>query len=108
MTATRRTVHAFLVVLLLAAPAWAAHGKHEMVMGTVKEITAGVLTVETTDQKTRTIVLDAQTRFERSGAPAKAEDLKAGERVAVEVHTVKGKPTAALVRFGPPPQKPGA
>lgn len=100
---TLRNVPAATCLLLLASLAW-AHGTHEHWMGTVTEVTEKAITLKTTKEGTRTVAYDAQTRFEKSGAPAAAADLKAGERVVIEVHEVEGRPHAALVRFGPPPR----
>jgi multidrug efflux pump subunit AcrA (membrane-fusion protein) len=101
MLVRMRIAAVLAAALALASLGW-AHGTHETVMGTLKEITEGAITIETTKSATRTVAWDAQTRFVKSGEPASAADLQAGERVVVDIHEVKGKPTAAVVRFGPP------
>jgi len=77
-----------------------AHGNAKHVMGTVESVAAQSITVKTTAKTTETITLSPQTKFIRSGAAAKAADLKKGERVVVEVETVNGRLQAESVRFG--------
>lgn len=103
MKMTAKSTTWITTLILLGTLAW-AHGTHETVLGTVTEISEGAITIESKEEA-RTFAYDGKTRFEKGGEPASAEDLKAGERVAIEVHTVNGKPTAALVRFGTPPRR---
>ncbi len=81
-----------------------AHGGGEHVMGRVAAVEAKALTVETTEKKRVTIVIDETTKFEKSGAAATAHDLSPGDRVVV--HTAKpdksGQLKAVLVKFGQP------
>lgn len=77
-----------------------AHGNAKHVMGTVESVSAQSITVKTTANTMETIVFSAKTKFIKSGAAAKAADLKKGERVVVEAETVNGKLQAESVRFG--------
>jgi hypothetical protein len=89
------------LVLGLSLAAW-AHGVHENHLGMVQEITEEAITLETTKKETKVIPYGDDTKFLKSGVRATVNDLKVGERAAIEVHEVKGKPRAAVVRFGPP------
>jgi Domain of unknown function (DUF5666) len=103
---------AAIALLILPATAF-AHGGGEHVMGTVKAVDAGSLTVETMDKKEVKVILGDKTRFEKDGVPASAKDLTVGARVVV--HTAKGTEAgdlfAVVVKFGDrskadPPPKP--
>ena len=62
-----------------------AHGGNEHVRGTVKEVTATTITVQTTATKTATIKLSDKTMFMKSGKHVTMTDLKVGDRVVVDV-----------------------
>ncbi len=77
-----------------------AHGNAKHVMGTVESISAQSITVKTTANTSKMIAFSPQTRFIKSGAAAKAADLRKGDRVVIEAGTVNGKLQAESVRFG--------
>lgn len=88
-----------------------AHGKDGAhVMGTVKEVKAQALVLETKDKQQVEVMTDDHTRYEKSGAQVKAADLQVGERAVV--HGMKmpnGQVHAQLVKFGKQAkQAPGA
>lgn len=95
----KRVALILLVIAALAAPAW-AHGNFEHVRGVVTAVSAGSITIQLADQKTKTFTLTAKSTFEKSGAAVKAGDLKVGERVIIEVP--KGTTEARIIKFGPP------
>lgn len=90
-----------IIVLLVAlvASTW-AHGENDHVRGVVTAISAKSITIQLPDNKTKALALTAKSTFEKSGEPAHAKDLKAGERVVIDVP--KGTSEARLIRFGPP------
>ena len=92
----------FAMALTLAGSAVAfAHNGIEHVLGTVKQLTATSVTVETVQHKMTTIALDPTTAFSNKGAHASAKDLKVGERVAIDTKDdVSDKPHAVTVRWG--------
>jgi len=62
-----------------------AHGANEHVRGTVTQVTATAITVQTTAKKTQTIKLNDKTMFMMSGKHVTMSDLKIGDRVVVDV-----------------------
>ena len=87
---------------LLAALPVAAHEGGTHVMGTIKNTGEKSLTIETRDKKEVVVVIDEKTKFEKSGKPATAKDLKAGARVVVDVKKSQTKEAlvAKEVRIG--------
>jgi len=81
-----------------------AHGGNEHVRGTVKELTATAITVQTTGAKTATITLNDKTMFMKSGKHVTMSDLKLGERVVVDVDAKDH--VAESVTFGVAPATP--
>lgn len=80
-----------------------AHGGGKHVKGTVTALTADSITVQTPEKATKTLSFDAGTKFIKSGKPAKAADLKVGDRVVVDVHEMHEMGDmlyATVVRFG--------
>ena len=75
-----------------------AHGAG--VKGTVTALTASSITVQTPEKETKTLSFGSDTKFIKSGKPAKAADLKVGDRVVVDVHPMGDMLHAAVVRFG--------
>ena len=88
-----------LMIVFLAALAF-AHGNEEHVMGTVTNITNASITVHTTKNETKEIAITDKTTFEKSGAPAKVDDLKVGDRVVIHADKDGNKLVAHTVRFG--------
>jgi len=81
-----------------------AHGAGEHVKGTVTALTVNSITVQTPEKETIKLSFDSETKFIKSGKPAKAADLKVGDRVVVDVHEMKDTLHANVVRFGAPSQ----
>ena len=93
------------VLACLAAGAIAlAHGDNDHVRGTVTQISAQGITIQTTTKATRMLALNDKTTFEKSGRKATLADLKVGDRVVVDVP--KKTNDALLVQFGAAPKAP--
>ena len=78
-----------------------AHGGNEHVRGTVTQVTATAITVQTTGKKTETVKLNDKTMFMKSGKHVAISDLKVGDRVVVDVS--EKDHTAESVTFGAAP-----
>ena len=94
---------ALLLCLAFMATATFAHNGMEHVMGTVKAISAGSVTVETAakEPKIVTVALLPSTKFVKSGTDATSRDLKVGERVMIEAkENSSDKLEAVTVLFG--------
>lgn len=89
-----------MAVTLLAAPGAEAHEGGMHAKGVVKAITAERLTVGTA-QGEKTFDLTPATSYVRGAAPARREDLRAGERVVVHARQKDGRLEATEVRAGP-------
>jgi ribosomal protein S1 len=93
------------VLAFLAAGAIAlAHGDNDHVRGTITQISAQGITIQTTAKATRTLALNDKTTFEKSGHKATLADLKVGDRVVVDVP--KKTNDALVVQFGAAPKAP--
>ena len=87
-----------LALALLTASTVFAHGEMKHVLGTVREIAADQVVIETKDGGKESITVDGNTRYFHGDAPAKAGDLKVGDRVVVHA-THSNPPTAQSIRF---------
>ena len=103
----KRTFGFVLAALLLSVVAY-AHGDKEHIQGTVTQISAKSITVQLANKTTKTVTVQADTAFKKSGKKATLQDLQVGDRVVIDVD--KGKLEAEEVQFGPPAAKkaPGA
>ena len=81
-----------------------AHGDNDHVRGTVTQISAQGITIQTTAKAARTLALNDKTTFEKSRHKATLADLKIGDRVVVDVP--KGTNEARVVQFGAAPKAP--
>ena len=97
----KRVVLALAAALLMTSAFAFAHGDNEHVRGTVTSITDSAITVETTAKQTRTIPISAKTMFMRGDAHLTAKDVKAGERVVIDVD--KKSKMAVEVKVGVAP-----
>jgi hypothetical protein len=89
-----------LAAVLALAPLALAHNGVEHLRGTVTQISAKSITIQTQEKQTKTIALLSDTTFDKSGAAAALKDVKVGDRVVVDV-VMKGKEmTAKAVKFG--------
>lgn len=84
------------------------HGDMEHVMGTVKQISAKSITVQTTQNKTIEVVVDAKTTYSKSSQAAQLSDLKVGDRVVIHAKKSDGKLVAQIVKFGVASESKGA
>ncbi|MGH7897895.1 MAG: DUF5666 domain-containing protein [Candidatus Binatia bacterium] len=96
-----------LAVLVFASPAL-AHGGIKHVLGTVKEIAADHLVVETRSGEMRNVAVSGDTVYEREGAKADRSDLRVGDRVAVHFTKTDGNVIAKLIRLAGPKTAPKA
>ncbi|MDT8069542.1 MAG: hypothetical protein ROO76_15365 [Terriglobia bacterium] len=99
----QRTIRMISVVLALSLAAM-AHGKPQIFMGVVKELSSAHIVITTTTGDVRKFEIGPHTKFLKSGQPAKASDLAAGERVVVEADVHGNKALAETVKFGKPSQ----
>src|SRR5258705_56222 len=80
--------HRTVAMLVCLFPAWpillAAQSTSEHIMGKVVSARAGLVRIQTADGTVRDLHIDAQTRYERSGRPAAATDLRPGASVMVD------------------------
>ena len=79
-----------------------AHGSQKHVLGTVTELDATHLVIETNDGKTESVLRNADTKYVRGDGPAAADDLKVGDRVVVHAKPGGNPPTATTIRFSSP------
>jgi len=81
----RRTVLAVLAAVLMTSALAFAHGDAEHVRGTVTSVTDTQIVVLTTTKQTRTIPITDKTMIMKGEAHLAAKDIKAGDRVVVDV-----------------------
>ena len=97
---------AALTILLAAALTLFAHGGAEHVIGFVRALAPGSVTVETLKHESVTILLTPKTESLKSGVKANLKELKTGDRVVI--HALKnaaGALEASEVEWGPAPAK---
>ena len=80
----------YVAAALFLSVAVYAHGGMEHLQGTVTQVTAKTITIQTTNKATKAVsskivTLTDHTTFERSGQPAALKDLKVGDRVVIDV-----------------------
>jgi hypothetical protein len=102
----RLAVLILFISFVCAGTAVLAHGNNDHVRGVVTQISTASVTVQVSDQTTKTLTLNDKTTFEKSGQAAHASDLKVGDRVVIDVP--KGTSEALLIKFGAPPAKKGS
>ena len=88
----------FLCAFTLLGIAAYAHGGHDHIRGTVTQISGQSIVVHTTGKTTKTVMVMADTKFEKSGKPALLSDLKVGDRVVIECP--EGKLMAEEIQIG--------
>ena len=89
------------LALSLTASTVFAHGDMKHVLGTVSEIAADHVVVETKDGGKESIAVDGSTQYFRGDAPVKPGELKVGDRVVVHA-TPSNPPTAKTIHFSSP------
>ncbi|HEY2152799.1 MAG TPA: hypothetical protein VGH34_18460 [Vicinamibacterales bacterium] len=75
-----------------------AHGGFDHVRGVVTQVSAQSITVKATDASTKTLTIDEKTTVKKAGKPAAVADIKAGDRVVVDVP--EKKTNAVLIQIG--------
>jgi len=96
------TALASLLLCLFGVSSVMAHGSQKHVLGTVTELDATHLVIETNDGKTESILRNADTKYVHGTSPAAADDLKVGDRVVVHASPGGKPPTATTIRFSSP------
>ena len=97
----RKGAFALALFLLLAnGPTAFAHGGAEHVMGTISQVSAQSVTVETKDKKVVEVGLNAKTAYTRNDKKVAASDMKVGDRVMIEAKEVNEKLVADSVKLG--------
>lgn len=101
----RRTfVFSVAIAGLSVIPAFAHEGHDHKLLGTITEVTAERLVVRATkDGAISTIALVATTKVTRGKAKIAVSDLRAGDRVVVNIGNGKAPLTAKAVQAGPAP-----
>lgn len=95
-----RKISAITIAVLLFAFLAFAHGNEEHVIGTVASISKTSITVHTTKNETKEVAITDKTTFEsQKGSPAKAEDVKVGDRVVIHADKQGEKLVAHVVKF---------
>lgn len=98
MTFVKRVV----VLGALVGPALAAgHEGGLDARGTIKEVRADEVVLSTTQGKDQAYVLGPDTKFRRGAAPARREDIRAGERAVVHARRDGDKLHATEIRLAP-------
>src|SRR5438093_2784854 len=88
------TLAGLALVSIVGVSSVMAHGSQKHVLGTVTQLDATHLVVETNGGKTESILRNADTKYVRGGGPAAADDLKVGDRVVVHATPGGNPPTA--------------
>ena len=99
-----KSINLALCALLLTSAAALGHGNSVHVKGTVSRIERNTITVATTTGESKTVSVDMDTRFLKSGITAKLNDLKVGDRVVIHAKPKGAILQAVEVRFGKPPK----
>lgn len=94
-----RKISAIATTILLFAFLAFAHGNEEHVIGTVASISKTSITVHTTKNETKEVAITDKTTFETQKGPAKAEDVKVGDRVVIHADKQGEKLVAHVVKF---------
>ncbi|MFM8552126.1 MAG: hypothetical protein ACKOCD_07425, partial [Nitrospiraceae bacterium] len=94
-----------LLFLAVLSPASWAHEGSAHVMGTVTEVAADHVIVQTLDAKTVTIKTTAKTSYRTTKAASNRDALKVGHRVVAEVTQDATGMTASELRFSSVPPK---
>lgn len=101
----REIIVVVALIASLSASVAIAHGGKTHVRGTVLSVAAEEIVVKDREGHTRALRLSPDTRYrDAAGAPARAEELRAGDRVVVDLRS-KGE-TADEIRFSHPKGEP--
>lgn len=91
---------ATLFTLALMVSTAYAHNGMEHVMGTVASVTDNSIAVTTTNGKTQTVMVNADTKFTRMDTVISVKDIKVGDKVVIYATQKDEKLTAATVQIG--------
>lgn len=94
-----RKISAITIAILLFAFLAFAHGNEEHVIGTIASISKTSITVHTTKNETKEVAITDKTTFETQKGPAKAEDMRVGDRVVIHADKQGEKLVAHIVKF---------
>lgn len=95
-------VKSLVVIGALVGPALAAaHEGGLDARGTIKEIGADEVVLATAQGKDQTYALGPDTKYRRGTAPARREDVRAGERAVVHARREGDKLHATEIRLAP-------
>jgi len=90
-----------LLLALAGSSVARAHGNHpDEAMGTIKAIDAEKLVLTTSQGKEMTLVLTAETKFERGSTAVGREDIEVGERAVVLYDDTTATIRAVEVKLG--------
>jgi len=89
---------ALFFALLSTGAVVMAHGDNDHVRGTVTQISAQEITIQTTGKATKTLTLNDRTTVEKNRQKATLADLKVGDRVVIDVP--KNTNEARVIQFG--------
>jgi Cu/Ag efflux protein CusF len=95
----KRLIATFFTIVLMVSSAY-AHNGMEHVMGTVANITDNSVTVTTTDGKTQTVTMTADTKYSKMDATIALKDIKVGDHVVIHATKKDNKLIAATVQVG--------
>lgn len=87
-----------MLILMFAFLAF-AHGNEEHVIGTVASVSKTSITVHTLKNENMEVAITDKTTFEGQNGPAKAEDVKVGDRVVIHADKDGSKLVAHTVKF---------
>lgn len=88
------------LTLALATPFVYAHGGMEHVMGTVAAISASSIRVTTSDGKSQTVLLTADTTYAKKDTAIALSDIEVGDAVVIHATMKNNALTAATVKVG--------
>ena len=94
----------FIALLVVSGAPIFAHEGNDHVRGVVTQVSAQSITVQLADNTSKTLTLTAKTSFERAGKAATMADVKAGDRVVIDVP--KNSSDALEVKIGTAPKAP--
>lgn len=89
-----------LVAALAAAPAAAHDAKADRALGTVDSVTPERIVVKASDGHALEFAVTPKTRFVRGKKPARAEDVRVGERAVVHGKKAGERVEAVEVKLG--------
>lgn len=100
---TQRAIRSLIVCIALVTGSIlaTAHNGMEHVMGTIAAVTSNSVTVNTTQHKAVTVLIDPSTKFHNNNAAGSLSDLKVGDRVVIHAKpNAEKKLVAVTVKWG--------